>query len=157
MIEHFIGLKSIEAGCYVGRAAPELVLHQPSRTSMTDAIELHTNQNLHPQHALLVSTKSSADLERSRVQMTSDPKRGAFRYRARVMYDGLQYFGMQYQPRGPSVAGTLQHTIARRCQQTVAIVAASRTDTGVHARGQAVHFDLDTEYDSRELEYSINR
>jgi len=79
------------------------------------------------------------------------------RYRARVSYDGGAYAGMQYQPTRPTVQGTLQRALARRCQMpAVRVVAAGRTDAGVHARGQAVHFDLDSgTYDPADLERSL--
>ena len=64
------------------------------------------------------------------------------RYRARLMYDGLAYAGSQFQDNAPSIAGELQAALAKRTQQDVRVVAAGRTDTGVHARGQAIHFDV---------------
>ena len=58
------------------------------------------------------------------------------------MYDGLAYAGSQFQDNAPSIAGELQAALAKRTQQDVRVVAAGRTDTGVHARGQAIHFDV---------------
>ena len=58
------------------------------------------------------------------------------------MYDGLAYAGSQFQENAPSIAGELQAVLAKRTQQDVRVVAAGRTDTGVHARGQAIHFDV---------------
>ena len=65
------------------------------------------------------------------------------RFRARLMYDGLAYAGLQFQENAPSIAGELQAVLAQRTQQDVRVIAAGRTDTGVHARGQAIHFDVD--------------
>ena len=59
------------------------------------------------------------------------------------MYDGLAYAGLQFQENAPSIAGELQAVLAQRTQQDVRVIAAGRTDTGVHARGQAIHFDVD--------------
>ena len=64
------------------------------------------------------------------------------RYRARVMYDGAEFTGMQLQPHGRSVACTIEQTLQRRVGCRVVVNPAGRTDTGVHARGQAVHFDI---------------
>ena len=62
------------------------------------------------------------------------------------MYDGLAYTGLQIQSNGPSVAGVLQEALSRRLRQpNVRVVAAGRTDAGVHARGQALHFDVDAD------------
>lgn len=80
----------------------------------------------------------------------------AFRFRARVMYDGTDFRGMQIQPQVRSVAGELERTLSKRTGRHVRIVSASRTDTGVHARGQAVHFDLDEPTDPVSLQRSLN-
>lgn len=64
------------------------------------------------------------------------------RYRGRLLYDGTQFCGSQYQPLGRSVAATLQGALSTRMAQRVRLHFASRTDAGVHARGQAFHFDL---------------
>ena len=74
------------------------------------------------------------------------------RYRARLFYDGTDFDGSQVQPfPRRTVAGTLEAAIATRMQQQVRVVPASRTDAGVHARGQAVHFDLHPTSTRREL------
>jgi len=67
------------------------------------------------------------------------------RLRARLLYDGAAYQGVQYQPNAPTVAGVLQRALSTRMRHDVKVVPAGRTDTGVHARGQAVHFDVDAE------------
>ena len=67
---------------------------------------------------------------------------GAVRYRARLMYDGEEFSGMQLQPHGRSVACRLEAALAQRAGRRVVVHPAGRTDTGVHARGQAFHFDL---------------
>jgi len=59
------------------------------------------------------------------------------RYRARVAYDGTAYTGMQLQPDTPTISGTVAKALVRRCSLAdVRVVGASRTDSGVHARGQ---------------------
>jgi len=58
-------------------------------------------------------------------------------------YDGAPYVGWQVQPTGPSVQEALEQSIARLCgvpREEVAVQAAGRTDSGVHARGQVVSF-----------------
>ena len=64
------------------------------------------------------------------------------RYRARVWYDGAEFHGMQKQPSGRSVACALEAALQRRWGRRIPVNPAGRTDTGVHARGQAVHFDI---------------
>src|SRR4029079_13319538 len=58
-------------------------------------------------------------------------------------YDGTDYFGWQIQSSKPTIAGTLQSSFKRVFQQEISIVGASRTDTGVHARGQVASFVSD--------------
>ncbi|CAM9154607.1 unnamed protein product [Choristocarpus tenellus] len=65
------------------------------------------------------------------------------RYVTRVMYDGTHFQGYQLQPGGRrTVQGILEEKLTQRYQIYVPIVASGRTDQGVHARGQTVHFDL---------------
>ena len=64
------------------------------------------------------------------------------RYRLLVEYDGRPFCGYQAQAGLPSVQGALQEALAAFCGETPKLYAAGRTDTGVHATGQVVHFDL---------------
>ncbi len=59
-----------------------------------------------------------------------------------VQYDGSAYHGWQRQTNADSVQATLEEAIQRLDPDgTGSCVAAGRTDTGVHAAGQVVHFD----------------
>lgn len=64
------------------------------------------------------------------------------RLRARIAYDGTNFCGWQFQPKGRSVQRELEKVMSRRLGHAVRAVGASRTDTGVHARGQAIHVDV---------------
>lgn len=81
------------------------------------------------------------------------------RYRARVAYDGASFQGFQLQPEGKrTVQGCLEEVLGQRLGEPIRLVGAGRTDTGVHARGQAIHFDVQstpTESLSR-IEHSLN-
>lgn len=55
-------------------------------------------------------------------------------------YDGSRYYGWQRQPRQPTVQGSLEKALSRIANRRVMVVAAGRTDAGVHAEGQAAHF-----------------
>ncbi len=63
------------------------------------------------------------------------------RYRMVIQYDGTEYFGFQVQPLDRSVQGVLEELLQRLTQHPVKVVGAGRTDSGVHAQGQVVHFD----------------
>ena len=59
-----------------------------------------------------------------------------------LQYDGSAYCGWQRQPRDPSVQETLEVALAQLDpQRPASVVAAGRTDSGVHAAAQVVHFD----------------
>jgi tRNA pseudouridine38-40 synthase len=57
-----------------------------------------------------------------------------------VEYDGTGLCGWQRQANGPTVQGHLEAVLARLLQHEVAVSGASRTDAGVHARGQVASF-----------------
>ena len=71
------------------------------------------------------------------------------RYRLTLEYDGSNYNGFQAQPDQPTVQGAVETAITAFCGQTVRLAAAGRTDTGVHATGQVISFDLDKAWPER--------
>ncbi len=58
-----------------------------------------------------------------------------------VEYDGSCFCGWQQQPAGGSVQDVLQEALRRFAGVPIKVVCAGRTDAGVHATGQVVHFD----------------
>lgn len=58
-----------------------------------------------------------------------------------IEYNGSRFCGWQRQPQRCSVQDAIEQALARLTGRTVAVVAAGRTDAGVHATGQVVHFD----------------
>ncbi|HMO30125.1 tRNA pseudouridine(38-40) synthase TruA [Enterovirga sp.] len=63
------------------------------------------------------------------------------RYRLVVEYDGTPFSGWQHQQNGRSVQEALETALARFLGEAVRVHCAGRTDTGVHATHQVVHFD----------------
>ncbi|MDP2917312.1 MAG: tRNA pseudouridine(38-40) synthase TruA [Dehalococcoidia bacterium] len=57
-----------------------------------------------------------------------------------VEYDGTNYYGFQFQASQPTVQAEIEEALFKLTGEKRRIVAASRTDTGVHARGQVVGF-----------------
>ncbi len=58
-----------------------------------------------------------------------------------VEYDGCAYHGWQSQPNAHNIQDTLQRALSEIAGDNIGIVAAGRTDTGVHALEQVIHFD----------------
>ncbi|HEY3444948.1 MAG TPA: tRNA pseudouridine(38-40) synthase TruA [Myxococcales bacterium] len=52
-------------------------------------------------------------------------------------YDGTDYVGWQVQPNGPSVQEALEKALSALLKEPAKVMGAGRTDSGVHARGQA--------------------
>lgn len=78
------------------------------------------------------------------------------RYRLTIEYDGGPYVGWQRQDTGPSVQQHLEEAILRLSGETVRVFGAGRTDSGVHARGQVVHVDMDKEWDPFRFGEALN-
>ncbi|MGO9027910.1 MAG: tRNA pseudouridine(38-40) synthase TruA [Acidimicrobiales bacterium] len=64
------------------------------------------------------------------------------RWRLRIAYDGSPFRGFAAQQGQPTVAGALVDALSRVTRTQVALTCAGRTDAGVHALDQVVHFDL---------------
>ena len=62
-----------------------------------------------------------------------------------VEYDGSQYHGWQAQTGLHTVQQAVEHALSRVADSTISIVCAGRTDTGVHATNQIIHFDCEKE------------
>ena len=62
-----------------------------------------------------------------------------------VEYDGSQFFGWQSQAGGHTVQDALQTALSNIAREPITIIAAGRTDTGVHALEQVAHFDTHAE------------
>lgn len=79
------------------------------------------------------------------------------RYFIYFSYDGTNYHGWQIQPNANSVQEELQNALTTLLRKEVEVVGAGRTDTGVHARFMAAHFDFDAPVDCHQLKYKLNR
>ena len=66
------------------------------------------------------------------------------RYKITLEYDGTNLIGWQQNHQGPSVQSLLLDAIEKFCGARPDIVAAGRTDAGVHAVAMIAHFDLDS-------------
>ena len=81
---------------------------------------------------------------------------GSVQYRARVEYDGTDFDGFQAQPGRRTVQGELEAALARLGDgRRVRVLAAGRTDAGVHASGQVISFTYPGRLPAGELERAL--
>jgi tRNA pseudouridine38-40 synthase len=71
-----------------------------------------------------------------------DRRNGTVRWRLRVAYDGSGFHGFAAQEGLDTVAGSLAAALSRVTRTEVTLTCAGRTDAGVHALDQMVHFDV---------------
>ena len=74
-----------------------------------------------------------------------------------LAYDGTDYAGWQVQPGQTTVQGTLEAAIKKVTGQQVRVTASGRTDAGVHALGQVVSAQIETEMSPASLQRALNR
>src|SRR6185295_14008941 len=74
-----------------------------------------------------------------------------------LAYDGTDFAGWWRQPGRRTVAGELDAALDRLGETGAEPVGSSRTDAGVHARGQLAHADLHRDWDPRRLAAGLGR
>lgn len=62
-----------------------------------------------------------------------------------IEYNGRNYYGWQRQQGMATVQGRLEQALSKIADHPVAVTCAGRTDAGVHATGQVVHFDVEVD------------
>lgn len=78
------------------------------------------------------------------------------RYQVVIAYDGTAYQGFQRQAKVSTVQGAIEAALRRIGWTDRAILAAGRTDSGVHASGQVIAFDLDWKHPLENLQAALN-
>jgi tRNA pseudouridine38-40 synthase len=78
------------------------------------------------------------------------------RYALAFQYVGTNYHGWQIQPNAHSVQAELQKALSVLHQEEIELVAAGRTDTGVHAELMYAHFDSLKDWEAREFIHRLN-
>ncbi len=71
-------------------------------------------------------------------------------------YDGTQYAGWQRQLNQPTIQEAVETAIKNVTQQTISVVAAGRTDAGVHALGQVLSFRIDRDMTAYDWTMALN-
>jgi tRNA pseudouridine38-40 synthase len=78
------------------------------------------------------------------------------RFRLVLSYRGTRYAGWQRQDNAVSVQQVVEEAVSKLAGSPVRITGASRTDAGVHARGQVAHLDLERPLPPRALVHGVN-
>lgn len=78
------------------------------------------------------------------------------RIKLTVAYDGTDYCGWQIQKNGITVEEVVNRALSRLTGEEITVVGASRTDAGVHARGNVAVFDTDTRIPAERIVYAVN-
>ena len=73
-----------------------------------------------------------------------------------LAYDGTPYHGWQIQPGVSTVQGELERTLESLLNHSVSTHGSGRTDAGVHAHGQVVHFHTEGTMDTDALHKGVN-
>ncbi len=79
------------------------------------------------------------------------------RIKLTIAYDGTNYVGWQIQKNGLAVEQVINEHLTRLLKETIVIIGASRTDSGVHARGNVAIFDTDTRIPAEKISYALNQ
>jgi len=79
------------------------------------------------------------------------------RYFARICYDGSKFSGFQRLNNGRGVQNELERVLSKIFNSPISVKGAGRTDAGVHALDQCIHFDLERDIPTDKLKYSMNQ
>lgn len=80
-----------------------------------------------------------------------------YRYKLILEYDGSKFFGFQKQNNVVTVQEVLEKAISNLSNlEQVNVYCAGRTDTGVHATNQVIHFDLEKKFSDKQIKLAIN-
>ncbi len=78
------------------------------------------------------------------------------KYACGIEYDGHGFYGFQVQVQEPTIQGCLEKAISRVANHNVRIFCAGRTDTGVSASAQVIHFETTQKRDDYQWIMGIN-
>ena len=79
-----------------------------------------------------------------------------WRFRAKVEYDGTDFYGFQVQAAERTVQGEIERALEAVTGDSTRVVGAGRTDRGVHARGQIVSFSAVWRHGLSDLHRALN-
>ena len=77
------------------------------------------------------------------------------RIKLTAAYDGTNYHGSQIQNNGETIEGVLKKELSSLLQEEINLIGASRTDAGVHARGNVYVFDTESRIPPEKFTYAL--
>lgn len=75
----------------------------------------------------------------------------------KIAYDGTNYCGWQIQDNGITVEEIINKTLTELLGEKIAVIGASRTDSGVHALGNVAVFDTETRIPADKISFALNQ
>ncbi len=78
------------------------------------------------------------------------------RYKVTLAYNGNNYVGFQSQINGLAIQDVLENALKIIFKEDIRIIMASRTDAGVHALGQVIHFDAKDNIETYKVKRGLN-
>ena len=79
------------------------------------------------------------------------------RVRMIISYDGTNYCGWQVQINGITVEEVINRELTNLLGEKIAVIGASRTDSGVHAIGNVAVFDTETKIPAEKISFALNQ
>ncbi|KAF0120997.1 MAG: tRNA pseudouridine38-40 synthase [bacterium] len=73
-----------------------------------------------------------------------------------IEYDGTNYHGWQIQPNAVSIQETIEDRLQKITQEEIKLIAAGRTDAGVHAVEQVANFSTRSRLDINKIQMGLN-
>ena len=78
------------------------------------------------------------------------------RYKCILAYDGTSYYGFQIQEDLPTIELELKKALKNAFGLDIKVYGSGRTDKGVHAKGQVIHFDLESKIPPEGVKRALN-
>ena len=89
---------------------------------------------------VLAEAKTRLDISSDEDSISTLPMRSTTRIVLLLEYEGSRYYGFQLQQKLPTIQGEIEKALKKLTGDSIRVMAASRTDSGVHAYGQVVSF-----------------
>jgi tRNA pseudouridine38-40 synthase len=78
------------------------------------------------------------------------------KFAACIEYDGSSFYGWQRLSHGPSVQESVEQALSKVADESISVVCAGRTDSGVHGIGQVIHFETTAQRPERGWLFGTN-